>query len=165
MATITENAAIVVSAARQMKAIIELAEQLGDIQLYEQRLGELQKQLHEETSKIFDAKHELTKAEEDAVAAKEEAAKLRKDATAAAKAIREKAEIFAKAKVSDATEEAGKLLSVAKTQASAFDKRVVTATAELDQKKVELAEAEKQLASTQQKLRKLVEGVTQNGNL
>lgn len=164
MATMRENASIIIAASRQMRAIIELAEQIADIETLELQVTEKVNELNGMLGKVMDAKKALADAEKDTAAAKEEAAKLRKDASAYAKLQKEKAEIAATARTKAVEEEASKLLSDAKAEASSWDQRVVAAQKEFDALKAEISSAEKQLASTKASIEKLVKGL-QNGNV
>ena len=96
MASIRENASIVLSASRQMKAIIELAEQIGEIEQLENQRQAIVNEINSFAGKIMDAKKELAEVQADIPLANEEAAKVRKEAAAYAKRTKDVAEEAAK---------------------------------------------------------------------
>lgn len=141
MATMRENASIVISAARQMRAIIELAEQIGDIETVEAQLAAKVSEHNALLGKLMDAKKGLADAEKDTAAAKEEAAKLRKDATAYAKASKEKADLAAKA----ALEATGPEIQKAQDELGSYRPKILAA-------QDTLAGLEKDISGAQAKL-------------
>lgn len=155
MASMRENASIVISAARQMRAIIELAEQIGDIETIE---GQIQAQTNEYNafiSKVMDAKKMLADAEKDTAAAKEEAQKLRKDAAVYVKSAKEKADALLKEKTDEANAIAGDIISKAKNEAQSWETWTEGAKKEVAAKKLEAKDLEDKVSKLTAELNKL----------
>jgi dsDNA-specific endonuclease/ATPase MutS2 len=164
MASMKENAAIVISAARQMRAIIELAEQIGEIDEVAAKKQAMADEYNGFIGKLMDVKKELAAATADTQAAKDEALKLRKEAKDEAKKIKSNAEAQASAKLNEAEAKAAALVENAKKEAFSWDERVIAARDEFEKRSAEIAELDKQMISTKAKVEKLLKGL-QDGNV
>lgn len=150
---------------RAFRTVLAFAESIDQAGTLEEDMVNARAEHARLFKEIHDQKASLSALQQDAVRVADEMVAEKAAVRKEVKRMKDQAEVAAAATEKRVAAECEVLVTRAKHDAQAWDARVLAARDELDKTKAELAEVEKQLASTKKTLEELFKGLKDDGDV